>query len=82
MFNIVINNCRHLRDALQLVNVTYATFYMKLQLMTLWIAYKNEPCSPATGRETWLLFSVWDMSWGIRNPCFTMFSLVISVNGL
>ena len=41
------------------------------------MAYKNEPCSPATGRESWLLFSVWDMSSGIRNPCFTMFSLVI-----
>ena len=41
------------------------------------MAYKNEQCSPATGRETWFLFSVWDMSWGIQNPCFTMFSLVI-----
>ena len=26
--------------------------------MTLYTAYKNDPCSPATGRETWLLFSV------------------------
>ena len=24
--------------------------------MTLYTAYKNEPCSPATGRETWLFF--------------------------
>ena len=78
MFNKVINiNCRHLRDVLQIVSVTYVTFYMKLQIMTLKIAYKNEPCSPATGRETCLLFSVWDMSLGIGNPCFTMFSLVI-----
>ena len=28
------------------------------------------------GRKTWLLFSVRDMSWGIRNPCFTKFSVV------
>ena len=35
MFNIVINiNCRHLRDVLQLVRVTYVTFYMKSQIMT------------------------------------------------
>ena len=45
--------------------------------MTLEIAYNNELCFPATERETWLLFSAWDMSWGIQNPCFTMFSLVI-----
>ena len=44
-------------DNLPLTSVTYVTFYTKLQIMTLWIAYKNEPCSPATGRETWLLFS-------------------------
>ena len=31
----------------------------------------------AAGRETWLLFSVWDMSLGIRNLCFTMLSSVI-----
>ena len=75
MFNIVINiYCRHMRDVLQLVSVTYVTFYTKMQIMTLYIAYKNEPCSLATGRETWLLFSVWDMSCGMRNPCFTMFS--------
>ena len=66
MFNTVINiNCRHLRDALQLVGVTYVTFYTKLQIMTSLIAYKNEPCSLATGRETGLLFSVWGMSRGI-----------------
>ena len=28
------------------------------------------------GRKTWLLFSVGDMSWGLRNPCFTKFSMV------
>ena len=28
------------------------------------------------GRKTWLLFSVRDMSWGLRNPCFTKFSVV------
>ena len=28
------------------------------------------------GRETWLLFSVRDMSWGLRNPRFTKFSVV------
>ena len=78
IFNIVINiNCRHQWDVLQLVSITYVTFYTKLQIITLKIAHKNEPCSPATGRETWLLFSVWGMSWGIQNPYFTMFSLVI-----
>ena len=29
-----------------------------------------------TGRKAWLLFSVRDMSWGLRNPCFTKFSVV------
>ena len=63
MFNIVINiNCRHLRDVLQLVSVTYGTFYTKLQIMTLEIAYKNESCSPATAREPLLPFSVLDMT--------------------
>ena len=28
------------------------------------------------GRKTWLLFSVGHMSWGLRNPCFTKFSVV------
>ena len=63
MFNIVINiNYRHLWDVLQLVSVTFVTFYTKLHIMTLLIAYKNKPCSQATGRETLLLFLVWDMS--------------------
>ena len=44
--------------------------------MNLQIAYKNEPWSPATGKETWLLFSVWDMSWGYRNTCFSNVSVV------
>ena len=28
------------------------------------------------GRKTWLLFSIRDMSGGLRNPCFTKFSVV------
>ena len=28
------------------------------------------------GRKTWLLFSVRDMSWELRNPCFTKISMV------
>ena len=28
------------------------------------------------GRKTWSLFSVRDMSWGLRYPCFTKFSVV------
>ena len=28
------------------------------------------------GRKSWLLFSVRDMSRGLRNPCFTNFSVV------
>ena len=32
MFDLVINiNCRHLRDVLTLISVTYVTFYTKLQ---------------------------------------------------
>ena len=29
-----------------------------------------------TGRKSWLLFSVRDMSGGLRNPCLTKFSVV------
>ena len=28
------------------------------------------------GRKSWLLFSIRDMSGGLRNPCFTKFSVV------
>ena len=28
------------------------------------------------GRKTWLLFSVRDMFWGLRNPCFSRISVV------
>ena len=28
------------------------------------------------GRKSWVLFSVRDMSGGLRNPCFTKFSVV------
>ena len=28
------------------------------------------------GRKSWLLFSVRNMSGGLRNPCFTKFSVV------
>ena len=50
--------------------MTYVTFYTKLEIMTLYIAYENEPCSLTAGRNTWLLFSVRDMSCGLINPCF------------
>ena len=30
---------------------------------------------PPPGIKTWFLFSVRDMSWGLRNPCFTKFSV-------
>ena len=29
--------------------------------------------SPATGRETWLLFSAWNMSWGIKTHVLVSF---------
>ena len=36
MFDLVINiNNRHMLDVLPLISVTYVTFYMKLQIMTL-----------------------------------------------
>ena len=77
MFDLVIHiYFRHLQDVLPLISVTYVTFYTKLQKMTLLMAYNNEPCSPATGRETWLLFLVWGMPWGYINPCFSKFSIV------
>ena len=31
---------------------------------------------PPRKKKTWLLFSVRDMSWGLRNPCFSKFSVV------
>ena len=31
---------------------------------------------PTLGRKAWLLFTVRDMCWGLRNPCFSKFSLV------
>ena len=75
MVDRVINfNCRHLWDVLLLISVTYVTFYTKVNILTLEIAYKNESCSPTPGRKAWLLFSVRDMSWGLRNPCFYVFS--------
>ena len=55
------------------ISVTYVTFYSKLQIMTLEIAYKNESCSPTLRRKAWLLFSVRNMSWGLRNPSFFSF---------
>ena len=46
MFYLVNNiNCIHQGDVFLLVSVTYVTFYTKLQIMPLKIAYKNEPCS-------------------------------------
>ena len=52
MFDLVINiNCRHLWDIFSLNSVTYVTYYTKLQIMTLYIAYENEPCS-LTAEET------------------------------
>ena len=77
MYDPVINiDCRHLWDVVLLISVTYVKFSTKMWLMTLKIAHKNEPCLPTTGRKTWLLLSVRDMSWYLRNPCFTKFSLV------
>ena len=74
MVDDVINIiCRHLWDVFLLISVTYVTFYTKLQVMTLEIAYKNESCSPTPGRKAWLLFSVRDMSWGLKNSCFLSF---------
>ena len=77
MVDRVMNiNCRHLLVVFLLISVTYVTFYTKLQIMTLEIVYKNEPCSPTPGRKAWLLFSVREMSLGPRNPCFSKFSFV------
>ena len=74
MFALVINiNYRHLWDESLLISVTYVTFYTKLQIITLQIAYKNAQCFPTPGRNAWLLFSVRDMSWSLRNPCFLSF---------
>ena len=59
----VINiNCRHLLDVFLLTNVTYVTFYTKLQIMTLESIYKDEACSSTPGRKAWLPFSVRNMS--------------------
>ena len=74
MVDRVINiNCRHLWDVFLLTSVTYVTIYTKLQIMTLENINKNESCSPTPGRKSWLLFSVRDMSWGLRNPFLLSF---------
>ena len=74
MVDCAINiNCRHLWDVFLLIRVTFVTFYTKLQVMSLEVAYKNESCSPTPGRKAWLLFSVRDMSWSLRNPFFLSF---------
>ena len=41
--------------------------------MTLENISKNESCSPTPGRKALLLFSVKDMSLGLRNLCFSKF---------
>ena len=52
MFYLVNNiNCIHQGDVFLLGSVTYVTFYTKLQIMPLKIAYKNEPCSQSIGRK-------------------------------
>ena len=60
----------------------YVTFDTKLQLMTLLIAHKKEPCSPIPGRKTWLLLAARGMSCGLRNPFYQVFNGQSSVNGL
>ena len=43
MFDPVINiNYRYQSDVFPLVSVTFVTFNTKLQIMTLYIVYKNE----------------------------------------
>ena len=57
-------------------------FHVRLFIVTLWFRGQTdiyglfcEFVAPP-GRKSLLLFSVMDMSWGIRNPCFTKFSVV------
>ena len=59
--------CRPIRlDAPMIISVQYS------------VGAKSQILSSVapTGKETWLLFSVRDMSWGLRNPCFTKFCVV------
>ena len=43
----------------------------KLRYMDYFASLLHPP-----GRKSWLLYSVRDMSGGLRNPCFTKFSVV------
>ena len=56
---VIIINCRHLWDVFPLISVTYVTFYTKLQILTLLIAYINEPYSPTPGRKKTLVTIFW-----------------------
>ena len=62
------------------------TLYIKLKIITnaatysvgaklRYMGYFASLLHPP-GRKSWLLFSVRDMSGGLRNPCFTKFSVV------
>ena len=55
------------------INVGYNGFSVgaKLRYMGYFASLLHPP-----GRKSWLLFPARDMSGGLRNPCFTKFSVV------
>ena len=44
--------------------------------LTFSVGAKSQILSSVAGRKSWLVFSVRGMSGGLRNPCFTKFSVV------
>ena len=60
----------NLRNSTVFYIYTYSVV-AKLRYMGYFASLLHPP-----GRKSWLLFSVRDMSGGLRNPCFTKFSVV------
>ena len=56
---------------LTILTVNMYSVGAKLRYMGYFASLLHPP-----GRKSWLLFSVRDMSEGLRNPCFTKFSVV------
>ena len=68
------NKIAHLAKALQ--NIQTFTWDQGSDVFGLAPKLKFIVLLHPPGRKTWLLFSVWDMSWCLRNQCFTKFSMV------
>ena len=78
MFDRVINiNCRHLWDVLPLISVTYVTFYTKLQIMTLKIAYNNASYPQPQEEKLGYYFQSWTCLGTIGTHVLVSFLLLV-----